>query len=362
MLFSRKRRLEAAYRHEPMDRPAVYVRAGFPAGDSTYNELKDFLRNNTAQKKIWSANKLLSPLPVVETVEPFNETHEKKTLCLHTPGGVLKEVSLIGIGGNPSMVTEHFLKGPEDALAYLSLPARIPSGNTDDFFMREQEPGDTGIVDCSLGFNPAGTAAALFGSETFALMSVTRRELLHRLMRRRTEVILAVIDFAFKAGAGEFWSMAGEEYVVPPLHGPDDFDDFNARYDRVIINRLRERDHHMHIHCHGSVKKVINRVAEIGTAVFHPFEAPPSGDITPKEAKQASRSRMTLEGNIQISSMYNGTPREIYEETQNLIHDTFDDGTGLIVCPSASPYIPGRGIDCLEQFKAMTDAAVNWKK
>jgi hypothetical protein len=345
-----------------MDRPAVYVRNGFPPDDRSYHELKRFIMDQTAQKMCWNADRLLDPLPKEETTGAHSESHDQKTVVLKTPVRNLTARSLIGRNGNPSMVTEHFCKTPEDIEAYLSLPARKPSGSTARFFELREKTGGTGIVDCSLGYNPAGAAAALLGSETFAFMSVTRRELLHRLMRRRTEEILAVIDFAHKSGAGEFWSMAGEEYVVPPLHGPEDFDNFNARYDREIIERLRDCDHRMHIHCHGSVKKVISRFTEIGTAVLHPFEAPPSGDITPKEAKEAARGRMTLEGNLQISDMYNLTPAEIYEQTSCLIRDAFDDGRGLIICPSASPYIPGEGKVCLEQFKAMTEAAFKWSR
>ncbi len=360
MSFTRKNRLEAAYRYQSMDRPAVYVRTGFPANDCSYDELKHFIKHNTSQKFRWRANSLIEPLPKEERIEAYSENYDRKTIFLKTPHRKLSAKSLIGRKGKPSMVTEHFCKTPEDIEAYLSLPIRKPRGDVTDFFKLRNEVMDSGIVDCNLGLNPAGAAAALLGSEIFALFSVNYREMLHRLMQRRTQEILAVIEFSFKTGAGEFWSMEGEEYVVPPLHGPDDFSDFNARYDRMIIERLEERQHRMHIHCHGSVKKVLHRFTEIGTAVLHPFEAPPSGDITPKEAKDAARGKMTLEGNLQINDMYSSTPGKIYEQTQNLIRDTFDDEKGLIISASASPYIPNRGKDCLEQFRAMTEAAFNY--
>ncbi len=34
--------------------------------------------------------------------------------------------------------------------------------------------------------------------------------------------------------------MLGEEYLVPPLHGPEDFDDFNVRYDAPISARIHD--------------------------------------------------------------------------------------------------------------------------
>lgn len=92
---------------------------------------------------------------------------------------------------------------------------------------------------------------------------------------------------------------------------------------------------------------------------MHPFEAPPMGDITAIEAKNIARGRMCLEGNIQIDRMYNATPEDVRQETELLIKDTFDDKKGLIVSPTASPYIRGRGEECFPQYKAMIDTVIN---
>lgn len=85
------------------------------------------------------------------------------------------------------------------------------------------------------------------------------------------------------------------------------------------------------------------------------------GDITPKEAKELARGKLCLEGNIQISSMYENTPEEIRQETEELIEATFDDSRGLIISPTASPYIRGQGERCFAQYKAMIDTVLEWK-
>jgi len=54
--------------------------------------------------------------------------------------------------------------------------------------------------------------------------------------------------------------------------------------------------------------------------------------------------------------MYEMSPEAIHEETQRLIADSFGDKRGLIVCPSASPYIRGLGEICFSQYQAMIDA------
>lgn len=84
------------------------------------------------------------------------------------------------------------------------------------------------------------------------------------------------------------------------------------------------------------------------------------GDVTASEAKEFARDNMCLEGNIQIDRMYEATPEEVKEETELLIQTVFDDHKGLIVSPTASPYIRGRGEECFPQYKAMIDAVINW--
>ena len=136
------------------------------------------------------------------------------------------------------------------------------------------------------------------------------------------------------------------------------FNDFNTRYDKPIIDLVHDAGGRMHIHSHGSIKAVFQGFLDMGADVLHPFEPPPMGDITPAEAKAMARDKMCFEGNIQIHRMYEATPDEIREETAQLIADVFDDRKGLIVCPSASPYIRGKGELCLPRYEAMVETVL----
>jgi len=203
--------------------------------------------------------------------------------------------------------------------------------------------------------NPGGTVAELCGSENFAIMSITDRDILHALCERELQIHLALLDIVIAQGIGPFFSLYGQEYLVPPLHGPADFWDFNVRYDKPIIDRIHEGGGRVYVHSHGSIAKVIDGFLEMGVDVLHPFEAPPMGDITPVQAQRAAGAWMSLEGNIQIDRMYRGTPEEIRAETEALIHAIFEQGTGLIVCPTASAYIRGQGEVCFPQYQAMIE-------
>jgi len=358
--MTRRERLRRCYFHEQLDRPGVYCRTGFPENDPTYDTLKACLSAHTELKGHWSSQSVESATPTELLKEPYSEDFERHIFIIHTPAGDLRASWLVSLRGQPGLQNSYFLKTAEDARKYLSLPMPELSGDVSAFFKADQEMGDCGIVEVHIGFNPAGMVAELFGSEGFAAMSVTDREALHQLCERQMNMTLRRLNHVLSRGAGPYFTMAGEEYLVPPLHGPRDFYDFNVRYDKPIIDLIHDAGGRVHIHCHGSIKKVIQGFVDMGTDVLHPFEPPPLGDITPAEAKAVARGKICLEGNIQIADMYERTPEQMREQTVELIEATFDDSSGLIVCPSASPYIRGWGERCFPQFKAMIDTVLKW--
>jgi hypothetical protein len=320
-----------------------------------------FLAAHSDQKKQWDGRSLETPYPLSHALEPYSEDFEKHVTILHTPAGDLRASKRVGLKHQPGLQETYFIKTRKDAEKYLSLPMPERAGDVGSFFPADNELDQRGIMDVSLGFNPAGFVAELCGSETFAIMSITDRDVIDALCQRQMEIILETVKFLLTQRVGPFFSMAGEEYLVPPLHGPKDFFDFNVRYDKPIIDLVHEAGGRMHVHSHGRVKKVMQCFVEMGVDVLHPFEAPPMGDITPAEAKDMARGQLCLEGNIQVHHLYEHTPEQICEETAALMATAFDDRTGLIVCPTASPYIPGKGEDCLGRLRAMIETVHNWR-
>jgi uroporphyrinogen-III decarboxylase len=191
-------------------------------------------------------------------------------------------------------------------------------------------------------------------------MSSTDRDVVHALCERQMDVVIRRVKFLLSRGVGPYFSMAGHEYVAPPLHSPRDFYDFNVRYDKPINDLIHDAGGRVHVHCHGSLRLVLQGFVDMGVDVLHPVEAPPMGDITAAEAKAIARGKLCIEGNIQIAAMYEHTPEQVQEEAVALIADAFDDRRGLIVSPTASPYIRGAGEACYEMYKAMVDTVLAW--
>ena len=357
--MTRRERLARCYLNQEVDRPAVYSRAGFPANDPTYDRLVAHLGEHTELKRGWSGRQFESGLPFEARTEAYSEDFERRIEILHTPKGDLQRSALISLKGQPGLPQTYLVDCVDDAEKYLSLPMPEIGGDCSSFFEADAEMGDGGIVDTGLGMNPGGSVVELCGSENFAVMSVTDRGILHALCEQQMTLMLRRARFLLDAGIGPFFSMLGEEYIVPPLHGPADFNDFNVRYDKPIIDLIHGAGGRVHLHSHGSIKSVLQAFVDMGVDVLHPFEPPPQGNILAHEAKAVARGRMCLEGNIQIHRMYENTPEEIRQETEALVSDAFDDGKGLIVSPTASPYIRGQGEVCFPQYEAMVDAVLS---
>jgi len=341
-----------------MDRPGVYSRTGFPAGDPTYDRLIAYLQVHSDLKVSWPARAIESPYDTRERVERYSPDFDRHVTTLMTPQGELHASRLVSRYGHPGLDESFFIKNRDDALAYLSLPLPTVSGDVSSFFEADRRLGERGIVQAHLDFNPAGHVAELCGSQTFALLTITDRDIVHALCEREMRVIMNTLRYLVSAGVGPYFSMLGQEYIVPPLHGPADFHDLNVRYDRQIIDFVHDAGGYVHIHCHGRIGKVMAGFLEMGADVLHPFEGPPMGDITPAEVQALVGDRLCLEGNIQINRMYEATPEEIRAETEALVADVFDRGTPLIVSPTASPYIRGAGEVCFPQYKAMVDTVL----
>jgi len=355
-------RLHRCYYHQETDRPGIYIRWGGieSNNDPTYHELKIRVLAETDLKVIYPGNQHLQRPMFTVRRENYDENFFREIYTLPTPAGSLEKTSLLSRYGQPGLHETYLLKNESDAEKYLSLQLPEISGDVNGFFRMRQELGERGIVEVSFDTNPGGAVAELFGSENFAVMSILNREVIYRLLERECENRIRLVKYLLAHNVGPYFCTLGQEYIVPPLHGRRDFFDFNVRYDRPITDLIHEAGGRIHIHSHGSIKTVLDGFIELGADVLHPFEAPPMGDITPREAKDVVRGKVTIEGNLQIADMYESSPENIREQTEALLKDAFDDHKGLIICPTASPYLVGEGKRCTANYLAMIDTVLRY--
>ena len=122
-MMTRRERLRRCYYLEEVDRPAVFSRAGFPAGDSSYDRLKAYLGEHSELKTNWSAipmqltpwiYRFSSPVGFAGEgaaavydmefkTEPYSDAFERQVEILHTPRGDLQFTNLASLDGKPGI-------------------------------------------------------------------------------------------------------------------------------------------------------------------------------------------------------------------------------------------------------------------
>jgi hypothetical protein len=251
-----RERLCRCYCHEQLDRPGIYVRDSYPQNDATYDRLKALINSSADLKYKWLPRWIKEDSLYSHYVEAHSEDFERQVTILHTPAGDLKSVYLQSLKGQPGLQKEYLLKTRRDAEKYLSLPINVPQCDVSGFFEADRKAAGRGIAEAQLGLNPAGFVAELFGSEVFAIMSASERDIIHQLCQRQLNITLSRLKFLIDSKVGPYFAMYGEEYIVPPLHGPADFYDFNVKYDKPVIDLIHQAGGRVHIHSHGSIKKI----------------------------------------------------------------------------------------------------------
>lgn len=362
MLTSRER-LDRCFRHKETDRPGIFIRGADirnPRHDS-YRRLREFVVEKCDLKNIIYLSQYVQTVHVIVDREAYNDDFERQIITMHTPAGDLYESLLVGLRGNPGYKEKHFIESAEDVEKYMSLPEERILLKAGDLLDSDQKLGDRGITVIDLGLNPAGSVVELMGSENFAFWSIENRERLYTLMELEMSKLSRKIKQLENKKTGLYFQMLGEEYITPPLHGAKDFYDFNVRYDKPLIDLIHESGSFIHVHCHGPLKNVLHYFRDMGVDVLHPVEAPSMGDVTAREAKQVFKGKVCIEGNIQIGDMYGSNPEKLAEMASELIKDVYYDHEGLIVCPSASPYVPEMSEKAYQNYMALITTVLNYK-
>ncbi len=323
--------------------------------DPAYAELKRLTLERTDLKVSWDARSQIQPLPTRSWIEPVDERFDRRVTVLPTPRGDLIRRDFVGRWGQPGYCEEHFLKGIEDCERYLSLPMPAVGGDGASFRAAERAMGDRGIVVAEFGNNPAGAVVELLGSELFAFLCMDARDMVHRLIEREYRLQCALAHHLVSQRVGPCFGFSGEEYITPPLHGRADFFEFNVAYDRRVSEVLRAAGGRIHVHCHGSIASVLDGFIELGADVIHPFEAPPMGNVTPRQAKEALRGRVALEGNIQIADLYTAHPAEIRLAGPRPRPGRVRRPNGIDRLPHRFSLPARDGALCLENYRAMVD-------
>ncbi len=363
--MTRRERLTATLRGEPVDRPAVnfYEIGGFlvnPDDPDEYNiynspswrPLLEMAENKTdiirlvspvrAQSHLsWDGSSNVGIRSRFVREKTWEENGSRFTRQIFSING--KELTaLTRRDKNLDTVwtVEYLLKTIEDIKLYLQLPDEIFDEKIDLAHLAEEEVklGDKGIIMVDTE-DPVCAVAALFNLEDFSVFAFTEQELCHRLLEKHALYIHKRTEYVAREFPGRLWRIYGPEYVTEPLLPAPFFKDYVVKYTGPMIKQIKDNGGLVRIHSHGRIRNVVDYFIEMGADATDPIEPPPHGDVDLKYMREKYGKQMVLFGNIEISDIENMPSDRFRNVVRRSVEEgTSGEGRGFVLTPTSAPY------------------------
>jgi hypothetical protein len=383
-MMTRRQRLMATLRGEPVDRPAVnfYEIGGFaidPSDPSEFNvyndpswqplldlaeERSDLIRmRNPARSRSWDPQAAPELSGLVQ-VQKYVENQCRCTRVTVRAGGrLLSSTTRRDPAVDTTWTTEHLLKNTDDLDAYLQLPDEILARALDvtGLVAEEEKLGDRGIVMVDTE-DPICAAASLFDMATFLTIALTEQKRLHHLLEKLAGPLYVRTEQVSKGFPGRLWRIYGPEYAAEPFLPPGLFREYVVRYTGPMVEIIKRRGGFARIHCHGRTGGILDQICEMGADAIDPIEPPPQGDVSLEYVRRTYGDRLVLFGNIEVADIELTEPsafRRVVEQT--LVEGTRGPGRGFVLMPSSAPN--GRTITSrtMRNYETMVELAESFQ-
>lgn len=319
MHMTRRERLTAIFEGRIPDRPAVKIWGASPTGKLIHPAFTPVRDLAVAKTDLFFDAGSAFNIYAGINAQKLCEVHDAPTdspawvdqiTTWHTPEGDLREVFLRSTCKKPGYHKAYLLKEPGDLKKLLSLPYAPHPFSPAGYLQTERAAGDTGITMFSFD-HPMYATQRLIGSENFALWSLEAGDLLLETMRTFADRVRAHAQAALDAGIHGIFGWVGPELCIPPLMSPAAFDDYVFTLDKPLIDMIHDAGGRVWVHCHGKMRPVLKRFADMGVDVLNPIEPPPMGDMTIAQAFEVVGGRMGLEGGIETHDFMMGSKAKL---------------------------------------------------
>jgi uroporphyrinogen-III decarboxylase len=371
-MMTRRQRLMATLRGEPVDRPPVsfYEIGGWhldPDDPDPFNvysgpgwrELIRLAEQETDLIRMLgparrpAADNCLDAYQQVETQTVDGARYTRTTVTVG--GRVLTSLTRCDPDVATVWTLEHLLKTPEDVEAYLKLPEEVFAYeiSVDNLLAEEAALGEGGIVMVDVA-DPLCLAAGLFSMADYAVIALTEPILFHQLLEKQTCQVYPLVEAVAEAFPGHLWRIVGSEYASEPMLPPRLYDEYEVRYTLPMVKMIQQHDGYARLHSHGRLRRILPQIAAMAPDGLDPVEPPPQGDMTLAELRQEVGAQMVLFGNIEASEIEQLAPDAFAARVRQAIADgTAGEGRGFVLMPSSCPY--GREIspNVLRNYETM---------
>jgi len=390
-MLSRRERLMATLRGDPVDRPAVnfYEIGGFkvdPEDPDPYNiynapdwrPLLQLAEERTDLIRMMSPVRARSVDPSGSATERnahapirhefFNEESREEGNCrilrttVTVAGRTMTQTTRRDRDLDTVWTTEHLLKDTDDLKAYLEIPdeAFAESVDVSPLQVEEAELGDRGIVMVDTE-DPLCAAATLLSMEDYTIAALFESALFHRLVEKMARRIHERTEQVSRLLPGRLWRIYGPEYATPPYLPPRLFEEYVVRYVGPMVQMIQAHGGFARIHSHGRLKDVLDLIVAMEPDALDPIEPPPQGDVELSYVRQRYGCQLVLFGNIEITDIENLSPNQFEEKVKRTLDEgTAGSGRGFVLTPSAAPY--GRTISSttMSNYETMVRLVEAW--
>ncbi len=355
-MMTRRERLMATLRDEPVDRPAVcfYELNGIDQRPNPADPFNIF--NDPSWKPLLDLTRDVSDRVVMRGV-PFRDAppdplaahvrqrsweadgRRHSETVVEAPGRRLTQRTQRERDTDTWWTTEHLLKSVEDLDAYLALPEPEAGGQPDptQVLATEAELGDAGIVMLDTG-DPLCAAASLFHMEDYTVLALTEPARFRRLLDRFAAVLLPHTEAIARALPGRLWRIYGPEYASPPYLPPNLYREYVVSYVQPMVASIQRHGGWARIHSHGRLDAILDLILATGCRALDPVEPPPQGDLRVCDVRARAGRQLTLFGGIELSDIETlSTPHFERVAQRTLAEGTEGPGRGFVLMPSACP-------------------------
>lgn len=224
---------------------------------------------------------------------------------------------------------------PEELESILEIPWVPVRPNLSSYAPEKKELGDKGLMMADSG-DALGVLYGLCRVEDFSMWTILYPELLTKFLDEMHRRMMDLYTYLLDNGIGPVYFLVGAEFAGPPVVSPAQFGGLSGKYVKELVDLIRSYGMKSIVHYHGNLKTILPYVKEIAPDGLHTIEAPPIGDCTLTEARNALGDDIVLIGNIQYDDLRRGTTDEIRELVRGCFEET--GGRSFILSPTAGPY------------------------
>jgi hypothetical protein len=383
-MMTRRERLMATLRGEPVDRPAVnfYEIGGFaidPSDPDEFNVYNDPSWRPLLQLAEQQSDLIRLRSPVKSRSHELLDAGSPRRVFFKTEkffadGCSFKRVTLKIAGRTMTSLTrrcpdldtvwtlEHLLKSTDDLKAYLELPDEVFDEDIDVAGMIEEDQklADRGIVMVDTE-DPICAAAYLFSMQDFTVVALTEQKLFHRLLEKLSHHIYTRTQVTAEQFPGHLWRIYGPEYATEPYLPPHLFEEYVVRYTGPMVETIQKNGGFARIHCHGRILAVLDYIVRMNAAAIDPIEPPPQGDVELSYVRRRYGKDLVLFGNVEFAAIESTEPADFEKLVQKTLKDgTEGEGSGFVLMPSSAPICRKITPQVLTNYETMIRLATNF--